>query len=82
MAISRRSSAALLVIRAVSSRFPSATYQRVLNDHLHALGDAGRFAQTIVVADRPILDVQHDLRVLLRDPLGLSIPGLALHRYG
>jgi len=57
-----------------------ATYQRVLNDHLHALADAGRFAQTIVVADRPILDVQHELRVLLRDRLGLPIPGMALHR--
>lgn len=57
-----------------------AAYQRALNDHLHVLAAAGRFAHTIVVGDRPILDVQHELRVLLRDQLGLSIPGLALHR--
>lgn len=55
-------------------------YQHVLNDHLHVLAGTGRFAQTIVVADRPILDVQHELRALLRDRLGLPIPGLALHR--
>lgn len=57
-----------------------ATYQRVLNDHLHALADAGRFAQTIVVADRPILEVQEELRGLLRGRLGLPVPGVALHQ--
>jgi hypothetical protein len=57
-----------------------ATYQRVLNEHLHALAAAGRFAETIVAADRPILDVQHDLREVLRHRLGLRIPGMALHR--
>jgi cytidylate kinase len=57
-----------------------AAYQRVLNDHLHALAAAGRFAQTIVVGDRPILDVQHEVRVLVRDRLGVPVPALALHR--
>jgi hypothetical protein len=55
-----------------------AAYQRVLNDHLHALAAAGRFAQAIVVGGRPILDVQQELRVLLRDRLGVPVPGLAL----
>ncbi|HVB43261.1 MAG TPA: hypothetical protein VNF47_11220 [Streptosporangiaceae bacterium] len=63
--------------REVTQRY--AAYQRVLNEHLHALAGAGRFARTIVVGDQPILDVQHELRVLLRDRLGLSVPGLALH---
>lgn len=57
-----------------------ASYQRVLNQHLHALATTSRFAQTITVADRPILDIQHELRMLLRDRLGLPIPGLALHQ--
>jgi cytidylate kinase len=57
-----------------------AAYQRVLNDHLHALAAAGRFAEIIVVGDRPILNVQHELRVLVRDRLGVPVPGLALHR--
>jgi hypothetical protein len=57
-----------------------ATYQRVLNDHLHALAGAGRFAQTIVLAGRSILDVQEELRGLLRGRLGLPVPGVALHR--
>ncbi len=57
-----------------------AAYQRVLNYHLHALAAAGRFAQVIVAGDRPILDVQNELRVLLRNRLGLPVPGLALHR--
>jgi hypothetical protein len=56
------------------------TYQRVLNDHLHALAAAGRFAQTIVVADRPALDVQDELRALLRGGLGLPVPAMALRR--
>lgn len=56
-----------------------AIYQRVLNDHLHALADSGRFAQTIVVGERAILDVQHELRELLRDRLGLNVPGMSLH---
>jgi hypothetical protein len=59
-----------------------ATYQRVLNDHLHALAGAGRFAQAIVVAGRPILDVQQELRGLLRGRLGLPVPGMAVHRAG
>ena len=63
--------------REVSQRY--AAYQSVLNEHLHRLAGAGRFARTIVVGDRPILDVQHELRMLLRDRLGLSVPGLALH---
>lgn len=63
--------------REVSPRY--AAYQHVLNEHLHALAAAGRFAQTITVGDRPILDVQHELRALLRDRLGLSVPRLALH---
>jgi len=63
--------------REVTLRY--ATYQRVLNEHLHMLAAAGQFARTIVVGDRPILDVQHELRVLLRDRLGISVPGLALH---
>jgi hypothetical protein len=62
--------------REVSPRY--AAYQRVLNEHLHALACAGRFARTIVVGDRPILDVQQELRALLRAQLGLSVPGLAL----
>jgi len=57
-----------------------AAYQCALNDHLHALADTGRFAQTIVVGDRAILDVQHELRELLRDRLGLNIPGISLRR--
>jgi hypothetical protein len=57
-----------------------ATYQRVLNDHLHALAAAGRFAQTIVVGERSIVDVQYELRALLRDWLGLAVPDVALHR--
>ena len=63
--------------REVSPRY--ATYQRALNEHLHVLAAAGQFARTIVVGDRAILDVQHELRVLLRDRLGLSVPGMALH---
>ena len=39
--------------REVTARY--AAYQRVLNEHLHALAADGRFAQTIVVGDRPIL---------------------------
>jgi hypothetical protein len=46
---------------------PYAAYQRVLNTHLHGQADAGRFAETIVVSDRPILDVHHELGLLLRD---------------
>lgn len=57
-----------------------AAYQGVLNEHLHALAAADRFGQTIVVADRPILDVQHELRVPLSGRLGLPVTGLALHR--
>jgi cytidylate kinase len=57
-----------------------AAYQRVLNDHLHALAAAGRFAEIIVVGDRPILEVQHELRVLVCDRLGVPVPGLALHQ--
>lgn len=64
--------------REVTSAY--ATYQRVLNAHLHVQADTGRFAVTIVVADRPILDVHHEIRVLLRDRLGLSVSGVALHR--
>ena len=55
-------------------------FQRVLNAHLHAQAGQGRFAETIVVADRPILDVQHELCVLLRDRLGVPVPDVALHR--
>jgi hypothetical protein len=44
-----------------------------LNDHLHLLAGAGRFAEIIVAGDRPILDIQQDLRVLLRDRLGVPI---------
>lgn len=54
-------------------------YQRVLNAHLRAQADAGRFAATIVVADRSILDVNHEIRVLVRDRLGLPVHGVALH---
>jgi hypothetical protein len=57
-----------------------AAYQRVLNAHLHAQAGTGRFAETIVVDDRPIVDVQHEIRVLLRDRLGLPMPDAALHR--
>jgi hypothetical protein len=56
-----------------------AAFQQVLNAHLHAQAGQGRFAETIVVADRPILDVQHELCVLLRDRLGVPVPGVALH---
>ncbi|HET9894620.1 MAG TPA: hypothetical protein VFQ44_06765 [Streptosporangiaceae bacterium] len=62
----------------VTSRY--AAYQRVLNEHLHALATGGRFGQTIVIDDRPILAVQHELRALVRERLGLSVPGLALHK--
>ncbi len=57
-----------------------ATYQRVLNDHLHVQAAAGRFAQVIMVVDRSILDVQDELRGLLRDQLGVPVPGVALCR--
>jgi cytidylate kinase len=57
-----------------------ATYQRVLNDHLHALAATGRFAQVIVVGDRPVLDVQDELRLLLRERLGLPVAGVAVCR--
>jgi len=56
------------------------TYQRVLNAHLHALTASGRFAHVIVVGDRPILDVQQELRMLLRDRVGLSVREVALRR--
>lgn len=59
-----------------------AVYQRILNTHLHALAASGRFAETIVVAVRPILDVHHELRILLRDRLGVPVPDLALHQVG
>ena len=64
--------------RRVTARY--AAYQRVLNAHLHSLADSGRFAATIVVADRAILDVQHELRALLRDRLGVPVPGVALRQ--
>jgi hypothetical protein len=57
-----------------------AAYQRILNTHLHAQASAGRFAATIVVASRPILDVQQELRVLLRDHHALPVPNVALRR--
>ena len=57
-----------------------AVYQRVLNTHLHAQADAGRFAGTIVVADRSILDVHQELGVLLRTKLHLPVPDVALRQ--
>lgn len=56
-----------------------AAFQQVLNTHLHAQAGQGRFAETIVVADRPILDVQHELCILLRDRFGVPAPDVALH---
>jgi len=57
-----------------------AAYQRALNTHLHALADAGRFAATIVVAGRSILDVHQELGMLLRTQLGFPVPDVALRR--
>jgi hypothetical protein len=57
-----------------------AAYQRVLNAHLHALAAGGRFAQVIVAGDRPVLEVQQELRVMLRDRIGVSVPAVALRR--
>ena len=64
--------------REVTSAY--AAYQRVLNTHLHAQASAGRFAATIVVASRPILDVQQELRVLLREQLAVPVPNVSLSR--
>lgn len=55
-----------------------AVFQQVLNAHLHGQAGQGRFAETIVVADRPILDVQHELCVLLGDRLGVPAPDVAV----
>jgi hypothetical protein len=57
-----------------------AAYQRILNTHLHAQASHGRFAATVVVADRPILDIQQELRTLLRDRLATPVPDVALSR--
>jgi cytidylate kinase len=64
--------------REVTARY--AVYQRVLNEHLHVLAEGGRFAQTIVVGDRAVLDVQDQLRTLLRERLGVPVTGVALRR--
>lgn len=64
--------------RQVTARY--ATYQRVLNAHLHVLADRGRFAETMVVGDRAILDVQDQLRALLRGRLGVPVTGVALRQ--
>jgi hypothetical protein len=74
------SGAALAIARERKVTPTYAAYQRVLNVHLHAQAGANRFAATIVVADRSIVDVQDEIRGLLRDRLGLSVPGMALRR--
>jgi len=55
-------------------------YQRALNTHLHTLADEGRFAATIVVADRSILDAHQELGMLLRTQLGIPVPDVATRR--
>jgi cytidylate kinase len=62
--------------RQVTARY--AMYQHVLNAHLHVLADHGRFAETIVVGDRAILDVQDQFRALLRGRLATPVTGVAL----
>jgi hypothetical protein len=55
-----------------------AVYQRALNTYLHAQASNGRFAATVVVAGRPILAVQQELRTLLRDQHVMPVRDVAL----
>src|SRR6185437_3815407 len=64
--------------RQVTARY--AMYQRFLNAHLHVLADRSRFAETIVVGDRAILDVQDQFRALLRGGLGMPVTSVALRK--
>ncbi|KAA6221147.1 nucleotidyltransferase domain-containing protein [Streptomyces albofaciens JCM 4342] len=54
-------------------------YQRRLHEQIHRLVDEGRFDTAVVVGDRPVIDIQHELRQHLhrRYP---AVPECALSR--
>ncbi|WP_050515348.1 nucleotidyltransferase domain-containing protein [Streptomyces rimosus] len=54
-------------------------YQRRLHDQIHRLVDEGRFGTAVVVGDRPVIDVQHQLRQCLHR-LYPAVPECALSR--
>ncbi|MFI5527012.1 nucleotidyltransferase domain-containing protein [Kitasatospora sp. NPDC051853] len=63
-----------------------AAYQRHLHHQIHRLADAGRFAEVIVVAGRPVVAVQDELRRRLHPhapaiPTG-CLPGLGVVALG
>ncbi|MFH8403304.1 nucleotidyltransferase domain-containing protein [Streptomyces sp. NPDC018019] len=54
-------------------------YQRRLHEQIHRLVDEGRFHTAVVVGDRPVIDVQHELRQCLHR-LYPAVPECALSR--
>ncbi|MFI9233783.1 nucleotidyltransferase domain-containing protein [Streptomyces rimosus] len=54
-------------------------YRRRLHEQIHRLVDEGRFDTAVVVGDRPVIDVQHELRQCLHR-LYPAVPECALSR--